>query len=131
MAKPPSVKAIAKEDAQDVPDGLLLPLNTFMGQTAGALAGELTPKENFAQEWKTLRVRAGTSPGSFVTQLRRPVYGVSVERCTVKTGDRPTGAVWADWEATTLDGKPGVKVHAVLGLAAGSVCDVVLLLKAE
>lgn len=131
MAKPPSVRNIDKSQAPETPDGLLIPLNTFMSDTAAALSGELTPKENLAQEWKTLRVTAGTSPGSFLVTLRRPVYGVTAERCTVKTGGRPTGSVWADWEPAVVDGKPAVKVHAVHGLAAGSVCDVVLLLKAE
>jgi hypothetical protein len=56
VAKPPSVRSINKEDAQDVPDGLLLPLNTFLSQTHAALSAGLSFRDNFAGEVKTVQV---------------------------------------------------------------------------
>lgn len=140
MAPPPSVRQISRDSlGGDVPawmERVLKPLNDFMRQVSDSLTGNLT-SANLAQAWVEVPVTEGQSVGAFVAPLRgRVVKGLSVEKLGAlgtgaTPGAPPTGPVFVDWAPTTIEGKPGVQINQVFGLAAGAKYTLTLLLKAE
>jgi hypothetical protein len=142
MARPPSIRQISREllvgSLPEWLDGLLKPLNTFMGQVQDALSRNLTVTENLAMAWLDVTVTEGVAPNSqAVSGLgTRTVKGISVERVQVLDGGAaPTAAVAVLWAPTTVlkgsAGVPGVQITEVVGLASGTRATLTLLLKAE
>lgn len=137
MATPPSIRQITREALGDVPgwvDRLLQPLNLFLQQVVDGLSQQLTPSQNFAQCWLTLSVTEGvTPPPQALPALRgKPPKGVSVEGVANVSGEGGlTGAPFVDWTVVAVEGKPGLQVRSVYGLAAGAQATLTLLVKAE
>lgn len=138
MATPPSIRQITRESLGDVPawvDRILGPLNQFLRQVGDALANNLDG-QNLAEAYMDLQVTEGQSVGAFVAPLRgRVPKAVVVVKTTAlglggTPGTPPTGPVYVDWAPTTVEGKPGISVNQVFGLATGARYTLTLLLKA-
>jgi len=135
MAHPPSLRKIAKELLEGAPgwvDALLLPLNTFMGQVQEALSGQLTVKENLAQCWVTFTANSGDTipPLALPTLKGRAPFGVTVERVRVLEGSL-VAMPGVEWEPTTLNGKPAVRLLVIHSFPANTRATFTLLVKAE
>jgi len=111
---------------------LLNTLSQFVRDVNNALAGNLTPSENLAQCWVEVDITYGQPiPVIALPALKgRTPYGVSVENATVLEGSLG-GAPGIQWEATTKNGAPALKVLSANGLNAGAKVTLRLLVKAE
>ena len=135
MATPPSIRQITREALGDAPawvDKLLQPLNAFLQQTVDALSQGLTPSQNFAQCWVTVKLTDGVMPPpQALPALKGKVpKGVSVEAATFTFGT-PEGVPLVDWGVTAVDGKPGLLIRRVTGIQENAQVTLTLLVKAE
>lgn len=138
MATPPSIRGISRETLGDVPawmDKLLQPLNLFLRQVSDALSNNLDG-QNLAESYMDLQVTEAVAVTPFIAPLRGrvPKAVLVVKASPLGTGGTPgtppSGPVYVDWAPTTVDGKPGVSVSQVFGLATGAKYTLTLLLKA-
>lgn len=139
MAPPPSIRQISRESlGAGVPawvDTLLQPLNLFLRQVSDALSNNLDG-QNLAEAYVDLPVTEGQAVKPFQAQLRGRVPKAVLVARTVPAssggtpGTPPTGAVAVEWAPTTVEGKPGVSISMVSGLATGARYTLTLLLKA-
>lgn len=140
MSAPPSIRQITREALGIAPewvDALLKPLNIVLGQLVDLLGHNVTVTENLAQQWLDVTVTEGSDVAPIAINLRgRTAKGVDVQRVATLSagstpGTAPTGSVGIDWAPTTVDGKPGISISQVFGLASGARYTLTLLVKAE
>jgi hypothetical protein len=102
-----------------------------------ALTGNLSVKDNLAQCWVKVPVEAIDSRTiKTLTPIPLPLlrgripYGVSVERVEVSSGSLD----WfpsVDWEPSSRDGTPALKIRTAYGFNPGTKATLTLLVKAE
>lgn len=140
MSAPPSIRQITREALGDAPewvDALLKPLNTVLGQLGDLLGHNVTVSENLAQAWVDVTVTGDAEVAPIAVNLRgRPARGVDVQRVAAlgtgsTPGTAPESSVGIIWAPTTVDGKPGISISQVFGLASGARYTLTLLVKAE
>ena len=138
MAPPPSTRQITRDTLGDVPawmDRLLVPLNQFLRQVSDALTNNLD-SQNLAEAFMELQVTEAVAVTPFVAPLRGrvPKAVLVVKTSPLGTGGTPgtppDGPVYVDWAPTTVEGKPGISISQVFGLATGAKYTITLLLKA-
>lgn len=139
MSPPPSVRQISRDTLGEVPqwvDRLLPQLNRFMTQVVDLFSSNLD-SQNLAAAFVDIQVTEGTAPQPFVAPLNgRKVRGVHVAKVAAigtggTPGAAPTASVFVLWDVATVDGKPGVAISNVFGLATGGKYLLTLKLEAQ